>query len=178
MEFIMTAFRDEAIMVFSFENLPSDSSKENAIAELIQIRKELTSWSPEISPMQGYASIQSLIQWHNDYLQTESPYFTEKGKYFGNESYFSHFLYLVQNASFRGTYYVFQIKNYPHEDHFFKADTPSPPQVYPWAIMEFVSHKEFIATPPSPLPESHRVFDTANDLIQYVETLHDTYINR
>jgi hypothetical protein len=178
MELTMTVFSDRAIMVFSFENLPSDSSKWKAMAELIRIRKKLTLWNPEITSTQEHHPIQSLIQWHNEYLQTESPYFTERGRYFGNESYFSQFLYLVQNASFRGTYYVFQIKNYPHDNHFFKADTPSPPQVYPWSIMEFVSHKEFIATSPSPLPESHRVFDTADDLIQYIETIHDVYTNK
>ncbi len=171
----MTVFNDEAIVVFSFENLPSDSSKEKAIAELIRIRKKLTSWSPELTSTQECSTIQSLIQWHNEYLHVHNPYFTEKGRYFGNESYFSQFLYLVQNASFRETYYVFQLKNYPHKNHFFKADTPSPPQIYPWSIMEFTSQKEFIATPPSPLNESYKIFDTADDLIHYIETLHDAY---
>lgn len=171
----MTAFNDEAIVVFPFENLPSDSSKEKAMTELIRIRKKLTSWSPELSSIQECSTIQSLIQWHNEYLHVHNPYFTEKGCYFGNESYFSQFLYLVQNASFRETYYVFQLKNYPHKNHFFKADTPSPPQIYPWSIMEFTSQKEFIATPPSPLTESYKTFDTADDLIQYIETLHDAY---
>ncbi|MDD4614459.1 MAG: hypothetical protein PHI40_03505 [Caldisericia bacterium] len=162
---------DLSVIVYPFEDLTSDASKEKAKAELIRIRKLLSSWTQaDLSNIEN-ETMKTLIQWHNVFLSTGDPYFTKEGRYFGNESYFSQFLYLVENASFRETYYTFTLKNYPLPDHFFKADTPSPPTVFPWSIVEMVLHKDFIATPPSPISESFHTFETADDLVHHIELL-------
>jgi hypothetical protein len=171
MELIMITQSDLSVKVFLFEELSCESSKRMAKTELNRIHKLLSSWTQTDLTSGEHETIESLIHWHNTFLSTSNPYFTKEGRYFGNESYFSQFLFLVENASFRETYYTFTLKSYPFPDHFFKADTPSPPLVFPWSIVEMVSNKDFIATPPAPISGSAHTFETADDLIHHIELL-------
>ena len=160
----MPCNEDLSNRIFLFSELQSDEAKNFAMTEMVRIFRDLT--FDEAGPPPE--TIEELIEWHNEYLSTEEPRFTKSGRYFGNESYFSKFLYLAEDACFRRTFYVFKIRGYVSET-FFKAETPIPPDLFPWTIVEMENNKENILEPPHDIPGTYRKFETADDLIHYID---------
>ncbi len=159
--------------VFLYKNIPSEKAKEHAYAELIRIFQELAFDKNKKHPNK----INDLISWHNEFLSTNDPYFTKEGRYFGNESYFSHFFYNMKDVSFRKTYYIFKIRNYFSES-FFKAETPTPPEIFPWTIVEMKSNKYNILEPPFEIQGTFKVFETADDLVHYIDNFSKSHFNK
>ncbi len=170
-ERIMPARMDLCETVLLYEDLSSENSRKAAKEELIRVYR-MISLDPESKVPD---KISSLIAWHNKFLSTDDPRFTPDGRYFGNESYFSKFLYLVRDASFRGTYYIFRIPSFSDPSIFFKAETPNPPHtLFPWTLVKMKSDKTSILAVPSVIKESFQTFDTADDLIRAIQILGDS----
>ncbi|MCK5847938.1 MAG: hypothetical protein KAH01_01925 [Caldisericia bacterium] len=150
--------------IFLYEDLQSEESREFAVSEMIRIFRDLTFNEAGPPPI----TMEDLIRWHNEFLSTDNPRFTKSGRYFGNESYFSKFLYLAEDAYFRRTFYIFKIRGYVSET-FFKAETPIPPDLFPWTIVEMENNKESIIEPPYSISGTYREFETADDLIHYID---------